>query len=297
MAFGYREREEPRRPGIWRAGPAMSVALLAVALGASLLTGLVGLRLDGAARIAANLALIILPLATWWMAYYRPAQRAGRALPHMPALILLGALLANGLALPIIHEGYEVDAWLPRASGLTRIIGYTLIVGFLQEYLKFAAVRYTVFPDALHERGDGVAYGVTVALGFATTLSLRFFVDGGSAPLGPGAVRVISITLSQIAFGAVNGYFLSGARFARKEPPAWWFTLGLLVTALLNGLYLALRGGLIVGTFGVGSTANSPLLGLALVGALALGTFSVLGFLNGQAEAREAAMPGGRVFR
>lgn len=296
MAFVHRE-EMPRRPGIWRAGSVMALALGGGALAVMLMARFVGLRLDGLARKGANLGLVFVPLGVWWAVYYWPARRRGRALRHMPALILLGGLLANGVALPIIHEIFQVETWLVTASGTTRIIGYTLIVGFLQEYLKFAAVRYTVFADILRERSDGVAYGVAVSMGFAVVLSLRFFADNGPTPLDTATIRVVSIALSQMAFGAVNGYFLSAARFAQPEPPVWWFTLGVAVTALLNGLYVVLRGGLVVGSFGIGSTANVPLLGLAAVVALALVTFAALGFLNRQAEARDAASPGTVLYR
>ncbi len=297
MRFSLDSERLRRPPGIWRAGPLLCVTLLGVALAAMLATSLVGLELEGLALVAADAGVLVLPLALWWGLYYRPARRMGRLLPRMPWLMILAGVLANGVALPIIDEVFAVDAWLPNTSGLTRIIGYTLIVGFLQEYLKFAALRYTVYPDAFIERGDGVAYGVAVALGFAALLNLRFFIDGGPAPLGAAAARVAGVTLAQVAFGAVLGYFLSAARFARQEPPVWWFTLGLAVTALLNGVYTALRGGLIVGAFGIGATANTPLLALMLSAALSLGAFAVLGFLGRQAEIRESAMPGGRVFR
>lgn len=297
MRFGLDGERLRRPPGVWRAGPLMSVLLLVVTLAIMLVTSLVGLELEGLVRAAANLGLLALPLVLWWALYYRPARRMGRLLPRMPTLMILAAVFANGVALPIIDQVYEVDAWLPHTSGLTRIIGYTLIVGFLQEYLKFIIIRFTVYPNALMERADGVAYGVAVSLGFAALLGLRFFIDGGSAPLGPAAARVTSITLSQVAFGAVLGYFFSGARFARQEPPVWWFAVGIAVTALLNGLYIALRGGLIVGSFGIGATANTPLLALLLAVAFALGTFAVLGFLSRQAEIREAAVPGARVLR
>lgn len=297
MRLGPNAERLRRPPDAWRAGPTLCAILLAVALVAWLISSVIGLELEGPPLTLLNAGLLALPLALWWALYYRPARRSGKPLPHMPGLVVLAGVLANGVALPVINQVFEVDAWLPNQSGLTRIIGYMLIVGFLQEYLKFAAVRYTVYPDALVERADGVAYGVAVALGFSTMLSLHFFIEGGPAPAGPAAARIASVTLSQAAFGAIQGYFLTSARFSRQEPPVWWFTLGLVVTAFLNGLYTALRGGLIVGSFGVGAAANTPLLALVMGGVFALSTFGILGFLNRQAEIRDAALPGGRVFR
>ncbi|MBN1285698.1 MAG: hypothetical protein JXB47_09890 [Anaerolineae bacterium] len=291
-------REEmPIQPGIWRAGPVMTLALAGLALAGLLVTGLVGLQLDGLVLNLADLALVVVPLGLWWLAYYRPAQRTGKAVRYMPVLILASAVITNGLALPIIERIYRVDAWLVNAPGNTRIAGYTLIVGFLEAYLKFALIRYTVFPHAMRERGDAVAYGVAVSLGFAAVQSLRFFLDGGAAPLGPAVLRVAETYLSQIAFGAVLGYFFASARFARRAVPVWWFALALAVTALLNGLYTVFRAGIIVSGFGISGTANSPILGLAVATVLALGVFFVLTFLNGQAEARDAATPGMVIYR
>jgi RsiW-degrading membrane proteinase PrsW (M82 family) len=296
MTFVFRE-DVARPPGIWRAGPLMVLLLGGFAAALMLVTGIVGLSLEGAALKAVNLGLALLPLGVWWVVYYLPARRRGRALRYTFGLMLLGGLLANGVAIPVINDVFAVDEWLVTASGLTRIIGYTLIVGFLQEYLKFAAVRYTVYPDGLSERGDGVAYGVIVSVGFAVVWGLRFFVDNGGSPLDAAALRVVSISLLQMATGAVNGYFLTTARFSREEPPVWWFALGVAVSALLNGLYVALRSGLVIGSFGIGSTANAPFLGLVGGVAAALVVFAVLAFLNRQAEAREAASPGTVLYR
>jgi RsiW-degrading membrane proteinase PrsW (M82 family) len=296
MSFVFRE-DIARPPGIWRAGPLMVLLLAGFAAALMLVTGIVGLSLGGAALDVANLGFALLPFAVWWVAYYLPTRRRGRVLRHTFGVMLLGGLLANGVAIPIINNVFAVDEWLVTASGLTRIIGYTLIVGFLQEYLKFAAVRYTVYPDGLLERGDGVAYGVIVSVGFAMVYGVRFFVDNGASPLDMAMLRVVSITLPQITVGAVNGYFLTAARFSREDLPVWWFTLGVAVSALLNGLYVALRSGLVVGSFGIGSAANSPFLGLIGGVAMALVVFAVLAFLNRQAEAREAASPGTVLYR
>ncbi len=291
MAFVVDEGQ-PTRARIWRAGWLIAFILAGSAFAVLLLTGLVGLALDGLARNAVNMALVLMPAGVWWLAYYRPTRRAGAVLPSILWLVLGGALLTNGVAVPIVHDVFEIDRWLVTAPGSTRIIAYTLIVGFLQEYLKWAAVRYTVFPDAFRERGDGVAYGVAVSVGAAGILNLHAFTTKGSMPLDAAAIHVAETALSQMAFGAVNGYFLSSARFSRQELPPWWFAFGIGVTALLNGLYVVFRGGVIVSGFGIGRTANTPILGLALVTALALGAFFVLGFLNQQAEARDAASPG-----
>lgn len=297
MRFSLDEGERLRRPpGIWQAWPALCVVMLLVALAASLVTSLVGLELEGPLRTIANGALVLLPLGLWWVLYYRPVRQRGRVPPRIVALILLAGVLANGVAVPVVNELYAVDTWLFDQSGLTRIIGYMLIVGFLQEYLKFAIIRYTVYPGGLVERGDGLAYGIAVSLGFAVVLSLHFFIDGGPAAFGPAAARVAGITLSQVTFGAILGYFFTSARFSRREPPVWWFVAGLTVAAFFNGLYVALRAGLVVGGFGIGSTANVPLLPLLMAGALALGSYAVISFLNRQAEIRDAASPGRSVY-
>lgn len=296
--MAFRQSEEiPLRPGIWRAGPVVTILLAGAAVAVLLVTGFVGLALDGLALNIANVLLVVAPLGLWWLIYYRPARRHGNATRHMFRLILVAGLVTNGLALPIIENIYHPDEWLVNAPGNTRIIAYTLIVGFLEAYLKFALIRYTVFPQQIRERGDAVAYGVAVSLGFAAVQSLHFFMEGGAAPLASATIRVVSTYLSQIAFGAVLGYFFASARFTRRGVPVWWFALGLAITALIAGLYTVFRGGIVVGSFGIGSTANAPLLGLLVPILLTLGIFFVLTFLNGQAEARDAASPGMVIYR
>ncbi|MFC3918368.1 PrsW family glutamic-type intramembrane protease [Deinococcus metalli] len=109
-----------------------------------------------------------------------------------------------------------------------------LVVGMVQEFLKYAAVRYTVYttPQFDH-RIDGVLYGASAGLGYATVLNVQYILDHGGVDLGVGAIRVAITALAQASFAGLSGYALGRAKFDRR--PALWLPAAVGGAALLNG--------------------------------------------------------------
>ena len=49
------------------------------------------------------------------------------------------------------------------------------MIGFIQEFLIYAALRYTVYySPEFDERVDGIIYAAAAGLGYATTLNLQY---------------------------------------------------------------------------------------------------------------------------
>jgi RsiW-degrading membrane proteinase PrsW (M82 family) len=162
---------------------------------------------------------------------------------------------------------FHVQDWLG-ASLLVELLGAILIVGFVQEFLKYAAVRYSVYTSAeFDERLDGVLYGTAAGLGFATALNIYYVVDSGGVNLATAAIQVTVVALAQASFASITGYFLGRAKF--EEEPVWWLPAGLTLAATLNGIFHVLLGHVVrSGSVLAGQTIN-PWLGLVLATAFA----------------------------
>ena len=79
---------------------------------------------------------------------------------------------------------------------------------------------------------DGIVYGVTASLGFATIESIMHIAKTGYAI---ALTRAIMAVPAHACFGAVMGYFIGMAHFHKKGKFAIWF--GLLTAIFLHSLY------------------------------------------------------------
>jgi RsiW-degrading membrane proteinase PrsW (M82 family) len=151
----------------------------------------------------------------------------------------------------------------------TTIVGGILVVGFIQEFLKYAAVRYSIYnSEEYDEPTDGVVYATAAGLGYATVLNIQFVVSNGGVDLGTGVIRMAVVALAQAAFSGITGYFLGRAKF--ESEPIWWMPLGISLAAIANGLFNWLRGRVVrTGVSLTGASVN-PWLGLVLAAVVAL---------------------------
>lgn len=190
--------------------------------------------LQGAALIAAGLILAAAPAGIWLAVFYQQDRLEPEPKRYVLGVFALAAVLAGVIGQPLIADFFRVDAWAD-LSLWTRAAANVLIVGMLQAFLMYAAVRYTVFHnEEFDEPTDGIIYGAAAGVGYATMINVSYIVGHGGVDLGVGALRVAVMALAYASFGGVLGYFLSQARFAARGP--FWLPIGLLLTAMLNGL-------------------------------------------------------------
>jgi len=265
------------RGSVWRSS---LLSVVAVALFAALVAVLAGLLkpvLSGTALLAAGIVLALIPAMLWLAFFYFQDLLEPEPKSYVIAVFVLGALLASAVGIPVVRDLFRAQDWLSQ-SLLVNLLGSILVVGFVQEFLKYAAVRYSVYllPE-FDERMDGILYGTAAGLGYATMLNIQFVIESGGVDLGAGVMRVVVTALAQASFAGITGYFLARAKF--EDEPVWWLPLGLTVAAVLNGLFTVLRGGVTrVGSAMAGRTAN-PWYGLILATLVAGLTLIVLIFL------------------
>jgi protease PrsW len=158
---------------------------------------------------------------------------------------------------------------------IINILGSIFIVGFVQEFLKYAAVRYTVFNSVeFDERVDGIIYGAAAGLGYATMTNLQYIMDNGGVGLGVGAIQVAITALAHASFSGVVGYFLGRAKFENMGP--FWMPLGLTLAAVLNGIVTFVLGEVTTLTTTFRNSDPNHWLGLVVAAIVAGGTFAVL---------------------
>jgi len=182
----------------------------------------------------------------------------------------LGAILAAAIGMPVVEDLFRISHWI-HTNTLTTILGGILVVGFTQEFLKYAAVRYSIYNSGeFDEPTDGVIYATAAGLGYATVLNINFVVSNGGVDLGTGILRMAVVALGQAAFSGITGYFLGRAKFESEH--IWWMPLGITLAATFNGIFNWLQSVVNQPTITLdGSTVNTWM-GLVLAAVVALGT-------------------------
>lgn len=234
-AYCDRHHATINRPhaGVWRAGLVQIVGMVfftaIVAVSASRLG-----PLGRAAQIASGIFLAFVPSLLWIAYFYRQDRLEPEPKTRIAAVFLLAALLTEALGRRAMGDWFGVADW---ASGdaRTALLAAILIDGFVVQATVYAAVRAIVYATPeFDERMDGIVYGTVAALGTAAVLNLHAVLDNGGAALVPGVIRTATTALALASSGGLLGYCLAEAKFRHR--PIWWVPLGVVLTAVLNGL-------------------------------------------------------------
>jgi protease PrsW len=246
---------------------------------------LLGERLSGGGLIAAGIVLALVPAVVWMAVFYVQDRLEPEPVGYVIEMMLLGGILASGVGQPLIEGVFKVREWGDEGL-LVKLGAGILVVGIIQEFLKYGAVRYGIYFSAeFDERLDGIVYGAAVGLGYATMLNLSYVIGSGGVQLGIGATRMVVEALAQASFAGVSGYFLGRAKFENKGK--YWLPLGVLLASVLNGVVSVGLGE--VSRTGLKVTAVN---GLALSAVVAVICFGVLYLLMKRETERELKAAG-----
>jgi len=265
------------RSSVWRAGLGHILGQVVFVLVVVALVALLKPTLTGWSLLAVGLVLALIPAFLWLVFFYQQDRLEPEPKGYILVVFALGALLAQAIGIPLLRDFFEVRRWLP-INPWANVLGSILVVGFTQEFLKYAAVRYSIYPLAeFDERVDGVVYGTAAGLGYATMLNLHYVVTSGGVNLQAGVIRIAVTALAQASFAGLSGYFLGRAKF--EDEPVWWLPGGVGLAAVLNGLFTFLRGELTTTRLSLTGGGFNPWPGLILAAIVAGATFSVLFYL------------------
>lgn len=225
--------------------------------------------LSSGGLVVEGLLLALIPAALWLAMFYVQDRLEPEPKHYVLGVFVLGALLASAVGEPIINNFYRVNEWASASLAL-KLAGGIIIVGVIEESLKYAAVRYTIFDSQeFDERVDGIIYGAAAGLGYATMLNVSYVVGHGGVELGIGALRIVVTALAHASFAGITGYFLGRAKFENMGP--FWLPAGIVLASILNGIVTVA-----VGAISRTGFQATPVNGLALAAVVAAITFGVL---------------------
>jgi RsiW-degrading membrane proteinase PrsW (M82 family) len=266
-----------RRPSIWRA-IVLQVAALLVFVGVMyLIERFVQPEFTPTTLLLTSVVMALVPAGIWLAFFYQQDRVEPEPLSYVLGVFALGALLAAAVGVPLERDFFRTAQWM-YADPLTTLLGGILVIGFVEEFLKYVAVRYSVYNSAEYdEPTDGVIYATAAGLGYATVLNIHFALANGGVSLGVGEVRMVVEAMAQASFAGITGYFLGRAKF--ENEPAWWMPLGITLAAVANGVFNWLRGQVTRGGFSVAGAAANPWFGLLLAALLAFAVMGVVSWL------------------
>lgn len=218
--------------------------------------------------------LALVPAAIWLTFFYLQDRAEPEPKSFIMGVFALGAILAGAIGVPVVESLFRTSHWI-YTDTLTKIVGGILVVGFTQEFLKYAAVRYSIYNSSeFDEPTDGVIYATAAGLGYATVLNIQFVVSNGGVDLGAGILRMAVVALGQAAFSGITGYFLGRAKFESEQ--IWWMPLGISLAAIFNGIFTWLQVIVTRPTITLSGSTSNTWMGLALAAVVALVTTGII---------------------
>ncbi|MEO0564156.1 MAG: PrsW family glutamic-type intramembrane protease [Chloroflexota bacterium] len=232
-----------------------------------------------------NLTLIGLPLALWAGISWGRENFAIQPRQRLLAVMLLSALIANGIGYPLLYDVLAVQTWLTRGETTEQIIIYIFGFGVVQEVLKYVALRQTVWLNHLRNRHDAVAYGAASAIGYATVFNVRLVIDSPPPP-NVAAILIFSTLMHHMVGSFIVAYGLAETRLARPSP---LLTLGTVsMASVVLGLVTVVSNNIANTRLGLGVSTPRDILQLVISMAMVFGISVAVAFLMQNAERSEA---------
>ncbi len=236
-----------------------------------------------------GLAIALAPVGLWLAFSWLRERTVPQPRINLMAVVVVTALAANAVGIPLVEDYLQVDSWLPLESAIGRIIGYTFTEGIVEATIMYLVLRYTVWPRGFRTRLDAVAYGAACALGYATVLNVRLILSNALPP-DVAAFRVFDNLAVQTAMGIVIGYGLAEVCFNDRPFP---LLLGatVMLAAFITGAAIPLRSGLTNAGLVQGVSTVRPILGFLFSAGVLFAASIAFRFLfdNAEREDRDAA--------
>lgn len=243
----------------------------------SILEDSINLELSGFELLVAGVLMSIVPAILWLGLFYRRDRVEPEPKTLILQVFLLGALLAMAVGEPVLDRVFHIHEWL-YTDFTVYVLGSILVVGFIREFIKYAAVRFSIFQsDEFDGYTDGIIYATAAGLGYATVLNIQFVLASGGTTLGLAAIRIVLTALAHASFAGITGYFLGRERVS--DSSVGWMASGIVLAAVLDGLFFALRGEFMASGFGQNRGGLNDWFGVIMAALLALAVTTILNTL------------------
>jgi RsiW-degrading membrane proteinase PrsW (M82 family) len=181
------------------------------------------------AIVLAIICAIVPSLLLIWYFYKRDLN------PEPREVLIKTFLLGILIVLPVMIFVFPLLLFRPQLNHpmLAGLYCAFLCAAVPEEFFKFLVVtRYSARNPAFDEPMDGVVYGATASLGFATLENILYVAQGGWIV---AVARALTAVPCHACLGAILGYYVGQARFKSGRKVSAW--LGLLIATVLHALY------------------------------------------------------------
>ncbi len=148
------------------------------------------------------------------------------------SLVLRMFLYGTFLVFPLmfIQHVLKVEHMLPNA-----FVEAFLSTSLLEEFFKWFVFYYAIYDHReFNEPYDGIVYGVSVSLGFATLENILYLFANG---VEFAVTRALLPVSSHALFGVIMGFYLGRAKFGLPEKEKNYIWLSFLLPFFFHGIY------------------------------------------------------------
>ncbi|GIN10789.1 protease PrsW [Shouchella clausii] len=142
-------------------------------------------------------------------------------------IFIIGALLV--VPILVIQFAFTEENVFPHPAAKA-----FLLYGFLEEGLKWLMLFVFAYQHGQLQRpGDGILFGVSVSLGFATVENGLYMIAYGLEAAIP---RTVLPTTAHAVYGIVMGYYIGQAKY-KEDHKKLFLLLGAILPIVLHGGY------------------------------------------------------------
>lgn len=117
------------------------------------------------------------------------------------------------------------------------LTNYILFPSIIEEFFKWLVLLIAIFRHVdFEDPYDGILYGASVSLGFATVENIIYLLEFGTDIAFMRALLPVS---SHALFGVVMGYYLGKAKFSEAGREKEWLFWAFFIPLILHVLYNA----------------------------------------------------------
>jgi protease PrsW len=219
-----------------------------------------------------GLVMVLVPAVLWLGYFYLQDRHEPEPKHYVAGVYLLGAFVAFPLS-RFVGEVLPVAAWSGGDLSPRTVFAAIIPLGLAQEFAKYLVVRYSVYlSDEFDEPMDGIIYMTAAGIGFASAENLHHLARlDGQIFFATFAANTVVSTLAHGSIAGVLGYALGLARFAPASRRGPLVLVGLVVAAVLNGVFGLLE--VLVRVSGVAGLRVEPWRGVAFAAVFAACVF------------------------
>lgn len=141
---------------------------------------------------------------------------------------IFGALLV--LPVMALQYAFHEEGFLLSPFGSSFIA-----TGLFEEFFKWFVLFFTAYKHVeFNQHYDGIVYGVSVSLGFATVENIFYLLAFG---VDHALLRALLPVSSHALFGVTAGYYLGLAKFCGTNKKKYWILLSLILPWLFHSAY------------------------------------------------------------